>query len=66
VCTAAQRPLHGGARWRVLDLGLAAVKREGEAQGSRGCHLRRAAGVSWASVPLSTGEMLGGDLGRDR
>ena len=34
-----------------------------EVQGSRGCDLRRAAGVSWAFVPLSAGGMLGGDLG---
>jgi len=34
-----------------------------EVQGSRGCALRRAAGVSWAFVPLSAGGMLGGDLG---
>jgi len=34
-----------------------------EVQGSRGCDLRRAAGVSWAFMPLSTGGMLGGDLG---
>ena len=34
-----------------------------EVQGVAGCDLRRAAGVSWASVPLSAGGMLDGDLG---
>ena len=28
--------------------------------------IKGGAGISWASVPLSAGEMLGGDLGRDR
>jgi len=34
-----------------------------EVHGVLGCALRRAAGVSWAFVPLSAGGMLGGDLG---
>ena len=66
-----ERRVHGGVaatsassskmRWR---LGFGAVLEwEMRFRGSRGCDLRRAAGVSWAFVPLSTGGMLGGDLG---
>ena len=66
-----ERRVHGGVAatstpsskmlWR-LGFGVV-LEWEMRFRGSRGCDLRRAAGVSWASVPLSAGGMLSGDLG---
>ena len=54
VATAAHGALRGGARWRVLDLGLAARAWRMSSQGGPRGQLKEAR-ASWAGVPRKEG-----------